>query len=48
MVLFLLVNVSELFSDNFWPTVGRELGEYALSNYTNVKAVHVNIGQKMF
>ncbi|KAF9779771.1 NAD-dependent aldehyde dehydrogenase [Thelephora terrestris] len=28
--------------------IGRELGEYALSNYTNVKAVHVNIGQKMF
>jgi len=23
--------------------IGRELGEYALSNYTNVKAVHVNI-----
>ncbi|TDL22408.1 NAD-dependent aldehyde dehydrogenase [Rickenella mellea] len=27
--------------------IGRELGEYALANYTNVKAVHVNIGQKM-
>jgi len=26
---------------------GRELGEYALSNYTNVKAVHVNLSQKM-
>lgn len=24
--------------------IGRELGEYALSNYTNVKAVHVNLG----
>jgi aldehyde dehydrogenase (NAD+) len=24
--------------------IGRELGEYALANYTNVKAVHVNIG----
>ncbi|KAI0059883.1 aldehyde dehydrogenase [Artomyces pyxidatus] len=24
--------------------VGRELGEYALNNYTNVKAVHVNLG----
>ncbi|KDN48841.1 indole-3-acetaldehyde dehydrogenase [Tilletiaria anomala UBC 951] len=23
--------------------IGRELGEYALSNYTNVKAVHVNL-----
>ena len=23
--------------------IGRELGEYALANYTNVKAVHVNI-----
>ncbi|KAK7457119.1 hypothetical protein VKT23_010419 [Stygiomarasmius scandens] len=27
--------------------IGRELGEYALENYTNVKAVHVNIGIKM-
>ncbi|KXN88375.1 Aldehyde dehydrogenase [Leucoagaricus sp. SymC.cos] len=27
--------------------MGRELGEYALSNYTNVKAVHVNLGWKM-
>ncbi|KAF9644016.1 NAD-dependent aldehyde dehydrogenase, partial [Thelephora ganbajun] len=27
--------------------IGRELGEYALHNYTNVKAVHVNLGQKM-
>jgi len=27
--------------------IGRELGEYALSNYTNVKAVHINIGDKM-
>ncbi|KIY53157.1 aldehyde dehydrogenase [Fistulina hepatica ATCC 64428] len=27
--------------------IGRELGEYALHNYTNVKAVHVNIGHKM-
>jgi len=25
--------------------IGRELGEYALANYTNVKAVHVNINQ---
>ncbi|KAI0292050.1 aldehyde dehydrogenase domain-containing protein [Multifurca ochricompacta] len=25
--------------------VGRELGEYALNNYTNVKAVHINLGQ---
>ncbi|KAF8623356.1 hypothetical protein AX15_006398 [Amanita polypyramis BW_CC] len=24
---------------------GRELGEYALANYTNVKAVHVNLGE---
>ncbi|TFK19025.1 NAD-dependent aldehyde dehydrogenase [Coprinopsis marcescibilis] len=24
--------------------IGRELGEYALHNYTNVKAVHVNVG----
>lgn len=27
--------------------IGRELGEYALSNYTNVKAVHVNLNMKM-
>lgn len=27
--------------------IGRELGEYALANYTNVKAVHVNLGWKM-
>lgn len=26
--------------------IGRELGEYALENYMEVKAVHVNIGQK--
>ena len=25
--------------------IGRELGEYALSNYTNIKAVHVNLSQ---
>lgn len=24
--------------------IGRELGEYALENYTAVKAVHVNLG----
>jgi len=28
-------------------TVGRELGEYALNNYTNVKAVHINLGHRM-
>ena len=27
--------------------IGRELGEYALENYTNIKAVHVNIGIRM-
>ncbi|OAX35879.1 aldehyde dehydrogenase [Rhizopogon vinicolor AM-OR11-026] len=27
--------------------IGRELGEYALHNYTSVKAVHVNLGHKM-
>jgi len=27
--------------------IGRELGEYALHNYTNVKAVHVNLGHVM-
>jgi aldehyde dehydrogenase (NAD+) len=25
--------------------IGRELGEYGLTNYTNVKAVHVNLGE---
>lgn len=25
--------------------IGRELGEYALSNYTEIKAVHVNLNQ---
>ncbi|KII83929.1 hypothetical protein PLICRDRAFT_46703 [Plicaturopsis crispa FD-325 SS-3] len=27
--------------------IGRELGEYALANYTEVKAVHVNLGLQM-
>ncbi|KAG6917502.1 hypothetical protein DXG01_002366 [Tephrocybe rancida] len=27
--------------------IGRELGEYALDTYTQVKGVHVNIGQKL-
>ncbi|KAK1230167.1 hypothetical protein PQX77_006761 [Marasmius sp. AFHP31] len=27
--------------------IGRELGEYALNNYTAVKAVHVNLGMKI-
>ncbi|KAH7915503.1 aldehyde dehydrogenase domain-containing protein [Hygrophoropsis aurantiaca] len=27
--------------------IGRELSEYALENYTNVKAVHVNIGLRL-
>ncbi|KAJ7143891.1 hypothetical protein C8R44DRAFT_602668, partial [Mycena epipterygia] len=27
--------------------IGCELGEYALHNYTNVKAVHVNFSHKM-
>ncbi|KIJ07179.1 aldehyde dehydrogenase [Paxillus involutus ATCC 200175] len=27
--------------------IGRELGEYALEHYTNVKAVHVNLGVKL-
>ncbi|KAI0791844.1 aldehyde dehydrogenase [Abortiporus biennis] len=26
--------------------IGRELGKYALDNYTNVKAVHVNLGHR--
>jgi aldehyde dehydrogenase (NAD+) len=27
--------------------IGRELGEHALDNYTNVKAVHINLGKLM-
>ncbi|KAI9461069.1 aldehyde dehydrogenase domain-containing protein [Russula earlei] len=27
--------------------IGRELGEYALANYTNLKAVHVNLGERI-
>lgn len=27
--------------------IGRELGEYALEHYTNLKAVHVNIGHRL-
>lgn len=27
--------------------IGRELGEYALSSYTNAKAVHVNLGNRL-
>ncbi|KAI6040399.1 aldehyde dehydrogenase [Pisolithus marmoratus] len=27
--------------------IGREMGEYALNHYTEVKAVHVNLGMKM-
>jgi len=27
--------------------IGRELGQYALDTYTQVKAVHINIGQKL-
>ncbi|KAG1733659.1 putative 1-pyrroline-5-carboxylate dehydrogenase [Suillus paluster] len=27
--------------------IGRELGEYALEHYTNVKAVHINIGHRL-
>jgi len=27
--------------------IGRECGEYALENYTNIKAVHINLGQLM-
>ncbi|KAJ8593641.1 aldehyde dehydrogenase [Rhizopogon salebrosus TDB-379] len=27
--------------------IGRELGEYALHNYTSVKAVHVNLGHRL-
>jgi aldehyde dehydrogenase (NAD+) len=27
--------------------IGRELGEYALTNYTSVKAVHINLGHRL-
>ncbi|KAJ6541706.1 NAD-dependent aldehyde dehydrogenase [Mycena capillaripes] len=27
--------------------IGREMGEYALEHYTNVKAVHINLGHRM-
>ena len=27
--------------------IGRELSEYALDNYTNVKGVHVNLGIRL-
>ncbi|KAG2120165.1 aldehyde dehydrogenase domain-containing protein, partial [Suillus cothurnatus] len=27
--------------------IGRECGDYALTNYTTVKAVHVNLGHRM-
>lgn len=26
--------------------IGRELGEYAIENYTQIKAVHINLGGK--
>jgi len=27
--------------------IGRELGEYALANYTSVKTVHVNLSKQL-
>jgi len=41
------LNVNVPFGGFKQSGIGRELGEYALHNYTNVKAVHVNLGQKM-
>jgi len=41
------LNVNVPFGGYKQSGIGRELGEYALHNYTNVKAVHVNLGQKM-
>jgi hypothetical protein len=32
---------------NVSPGVGRELGSYALEEYTSVKAVHWNFGEKL-
>ena len=27
--------------------IGKDLGEYALEHYTNIKAVHVNLGLRL-
>ncbi|KAI0032180.1 NAD-dependent aldehyde dehydrogenase [Vararia minispora EC-137] len=40
-------NVSVPFGGYKQSGIGRECGEYALANYTNVKAVHVNLGHVM-
>ncbi|THU99012.1 aldehyde dehydrogenase [Dendrothele bispora CBS 962.96] len=41
------LNASVPFGGYKQSGIGRELGEYALHNYTSVKAVHVNLGIKM-
>ncbi|KAJ7198022.1 aldehyde dehydrogenase [Mycena pura] len=41
------VNASMPFGGYKQSGIGRELGEYALRNYTNVKAVHINLGHRM-
>ena len=38
------INPSVPFGGYKQSGIGRELGQYALANYTNVKAVHVNLG----
>ncbi|KAI1783276.1 hypothetical protein LXA43DRAFT_1102727 [Ganoderma leucocontextum] len=30
-------------NDTVWSSIGRELGEYALANYTSVKSVQINL-----
>ncbi|KAN0134742.1 Aldehyde dehydrogenase domain containing protein [Lactarius tabidus] len=40
------LNVNVPFGGYKQSGVGRELGEYALMNYTNVKAVHINLGHQ--
>jgi aldehyde dehydrogenase (NAD+) len=42
-----ILNESVPFGGYKQSGIGRELGEYALANYTNVKAVHVNISKQM-
>ncbi|KAG8936257.1 aldehyde dehydrogenase (NAD(P)(+)) ald5 [Tulasnella sp. 419] len=41
------LNVQLPFGGYKMSGIGRELGEYALANYTNVKAIHVNLNLNM-
>jgi len=42
----LLINYVAPFGGYRQSGIGRELGKYALSNYTNVKTVQVNLSLK--